>query len=361
MPKVPLKSRKDTNMIRFESDYLEGAHPEIIRKLTETNFEQTPGYGVDVHCERARELIKKACEAPDAYVQFLVGGTQTNATVIASILKPYEGVLSPVSGHINAHETGAVEATGHKVLALPCGADGKIYAEQVREAYYNHINDASFEHLVKPAMVYISQPTENGTIYTKNELAALREACDETGLSLFVDGARCGYGLASENNDVFLPDLAKYADVFYIGGTKVGALFGEAIVFSNTKLAENFRYMIKRHGGMLAKGRLLGIQFETLFENRLYFEVSEHAVKLALKIKEALKKIGVETLFESPSNQQFPIFTKEEYEKLSEKYSFSHWCNLDGDRIGARICTSWATKAEDVDELIADLEKICVR
>ncbi len=344
-------------MIRFESDYLEGAHPKILEKLFETNFEQTAGYGVDDHCEKARELIKKACAASDAYVQFLVGGTQTNATVIASILKPYEGVLSAVSGHINVHETGAVEATGHKVLPL-ASEDGKITASQIENAYSAHINDSSFEHMVKPALVYISQPTENGTLYTKSELEAIRDVCDRCGLSLFVDGARCGYGLKAENNDVFLPDLAKLSDVFYIGGTKVGTLFGEAVVFSNEKLAENFRYMIKRHGGMLAKGRLLGVQFETLFEDGLYFEISEHAMKLALKIKYALKDMGIDVLFDSPTNQQFPIFKDEVLKKLSEKYSFSFWCKPKDGYSAVRICTSWATREENVNALLEDIKKL---
>ena len=344
-------------MIRFESDYLEGAHPRILEKLAETNFEQTAGYGVDDHCEKARELIKNACSAPDAYVQFLVGGTQANTTVIAAILKPYEGVLSAVSGHINVHETGAVEATGHKILPLE-SKDGKITASQIEDAYTVHINDSSFEHMVKPALVYISQPTENGTLYTKSELEAIREVCDKCGLHLFVDGARCGYGLKSKNNDVFLSDLARLADVFYIGGTKVGALFGEAVVFTNKKLCENFRYMIKRHGGMLAKGRLLGVQFEALFEDGLYFDISEHAMKLALKIKYALKDMGVELLFDSPTNQQFPIFKDEVLEKLSEKYSFSFWCKPKDGYSAVRICTSWATKEENVDALLEDIRKL---
>ncbi len=348
-------------MIRFECDYLEGAHPEIIKRLAETNFEQTAGYSVDVHCDHARELIKKACNAPNAYVQFLVGGTQTNTTVIASILRPYEGVLAAHTGHINTHETGAIEATGHKVIALDGGVLGKINAKQVSDSYENHINDSAFEHMPKPKMVYISQPTENGTLYSKDELAALRKTCDEKDLVLFVDGARLGYGLMSEENDVTLEDLAKYADVFYIGGTKIGALFGEAIVFTNTAIAKDFRYMIKRQGGMLAKGRLLGIQFETLFENGLYFEISRHAMKEAMKIKAAIKEIGIKTLFDSPTNQQFPIFTRDEYNKLSEKYSFSHWCDFEDGSVGVRICTSWATKSENVNALIEDMKNICKR
>ena len=250
-------------MIRFNCDYLEGAHPRIIEKLVETNLVQTPGYGEDEFCERARKVIREKCGVPDAYVQFLVGGTQTNLTVIASTLRPYQGVLSANTGHINAHETGAIEATGHKVLALP-SEDGKITAAQVQEAYDAHWADGSHEHIVQPGMVYISHPTENGTLYTKEELKALYDTCQKLGLPLFLDGARLGYGLMSEGSDLTWKDVAAYTDVFYIGGTKVGALFGEAVVITNPALKKDFRYMIKQRGGMLAKGRLLGIQFLTL-------------------------------------------------------------------------------------------------
>ena len=253
-------------MIRFNCDYLEGAHPRIIERLTETNFVQTPGYGEDEYCERARAIIREKCGAPDAYVQFLVGGTQTNTTVIASVLRPYQGVLSANTGHINAHETGAIEATGHKVLALP-SEDGKVTAAQVQEAYDEHWADASHEHIVQPGMVYISHPTENGTLYKKEELKSLYETCRKLGLPLFLDGARLGYGLMSEGTDLTWEDLAAYTDVFYIGGTKVGALFGEAVVITDPALAKDFRYMIKQRGGMLAKGRLLGLQFETLLKD----------------------------------------------------------------------------------------------
>lgn len=344
-------------MIRFECDYLEGAHPQIMKALADTNFEQTPGYGVDSHCERARELIRKVCNAPDAYVQFLVGGTQSNTVIIKSMLRPHEGIISAMSGHINTHETGAIEATGHKVLGID-SPDGKISAEQIKSYYLRHMSDGSREHVVKPGAVYISQPTEYGTMYNKAELTAISEVCRECSLYLFVDGARMGYGLASEGNDVFLPDLAKLCDVFYIGGTKVGALFGEAIVITNEKISEDFRYLIKQHGGMLAKGRLLGIQFETLFENGLYFEISEHAMRLALKFKYAVKEMGVPVLFESPSNQQFPIFDREVYEKLSEKYSFSFWEELADGRVAVRVCTSWATNEQNLDGLIEDIKKL---
>ncbi len=344
-------------MIRFECDYLEGAHPAIIKTLVDTNFEQTPGYGTDPHCERARELIREECNAPDAYVQFLVGGTQSNTVIIKSMLRPHEGIISASSGHINTHETGAIEATGHKVLTID-SPDGKISASQIKDYYLRHINDETHEHIVKPGAVYISQPTEYGTMYSKAELTQISKVCRECSLYLFVDGARMGYGLASEGNDVFLPDLARLTDVFYIGGTKVGALFGEAIVITNKKISEDFRYLIKQHGGMLAKGRLLGIQFETLFKDGLYFEISEHAMKLALKFKYAIKEMGVPTLFDSPSNQQFPIFERGVYEKLSEKYSFSFWEELPDGRVAVRVCTSWATDENNLDSLIEDIRKL---
>ena len=344
-------------MIRFNCDYLEGAHPQIMEKLVETNFVQTPGYGEDEFCERAREIIKEKCGAPDAYVQFLVGGTQTNTTVIASVLKPYQGVLSAHTGHINVHETGAIEATGHKVLALP-SEDGKITAAQVQEAYDAHWSDESHEHIVQPGMVYISHPTENGTLYQKEELQALYETCKKLGLPLFMDGARLGYGLMSEAGDLTWQDLAAYTDVFYIGGTKVGALFGEAVVITNPALAKDFRYMIKQRGGMLAKGRLLGIQFETLLKDGLYGEIAGKAVKQAMRLKEAFLEKGFPLLYESYTNQQYPIMSNWQLEQLREKYSFEMWTKMDAEYSAVRFCTSWAKKDEDVDALIADLEEL---
>ena len=273
-------------MILFTSDYTEGAHPRIIEKLAETNMEQTVGYGEDPYCEEAREAIKKVCEAPEADVHFLVGGTQTNFTVISSILRPFQGVLCADSGHINVHETGAVEATGHKVLALP-SKDGKITGQQIKEYYDLHWSDESHEHIVQPKLVYISHPTENGTIYSKSELQELYATCKELGLPLFMDGARMGYGLMSEKSDMTLADIAANTDVFYIGGTKVGALFGEAVVITKSALKKDFRYCMKQSGAMLAKGRLLGIQFDTLFTDDLYFKIAAHADKLAMKLKNA--------------------------------------------------------------------------
>ena len=344
-------------MIRFNCDYLEGAHPRIIEKMVETNMVQTPGYGEDEFCERAREVIKEKCGVPDAYVQFLVGGTQTNLTVIASILRPYQGVLAAHTGHIAVHETGAIESTGHKVLTLP-SEDGKITAAQVQEAYDLHWADESHEHIVQPGMVYISHPTENGTLYTKDELKALYETCQKLGLPLFLDGARLGYGLMSEGTDVTWKDIAEFTDVFYIGGTKVGALFGEAVVITNLAIAKDFRYMIKQRGGMLAKGRLLGIQFLTLLEDGLYEEIAEKAVKQALRLKEAFLEKGYPLFYNSYTNQQFPIMPKQHLEQLKEKYSFEMWAPLDDGYSAVRFCTSWATKDENVDALIADLDNL---
>ena len=338
-------------MIRFSSDYTEGAHPSILSALAETNYEQNPGYGEDPHCARAAALIREACEAPDASIHFLVGGTQTNTIVISSLLKPYEGVLCADSGHINVHETGSVEATGHKVLSLPSRL-GKITADQIRSAYENHIQDASFEHIVRPGMVYISHPTEYGTLYTLKELTALSEVCRTLGLPLFLDGARLGYGLSSPETDVALTDIARLCDVFYIGGTKVGALFGEAVVFSTPSLAQNFRYMMKRGGGMLAKGWLLGLQFEQLFDNGLYQKLGAHAVSLAFRIRDAFREKGITFIMESPTNQQFPILTKAQMNTLGAEFAYTLWEKVDEDRSAVRFCTSWATKESDVEKLI---------
>lgn len=347
-------------MIRFECDYLEGCHPAILEALTATNLEQTPGYGLDPHCDHARQLIREACGAPNAAVHFLVGGTQANTTVISACLKPYQGALAAQTGHINVHETGAIEALGHKVLPLP-SADGKITGEQVRAYCHAHYTDETHEHMVQPGMVYISQPTENGTLYTLSQLKAIRAACDEYSLRLFVDGARCGYGLAAPGNDVTLKDLAALTDVFYIGGTKVGALFGEAVVIAAPDLQKDFRYYIKRHGGMLAKGRLLGVQYETLFTQGRYEAIAKHAVELAWRLRRAFEAQGVKLLFDSPTNQQYPILTAKERAAFEEKYSFSFWQSISEDMAAVRVCTSWATKPEAVDELVSDIQKICRR
>ena len=344
-------------MIQFQCDYNEGAHPLIIKRLTETNMEQTVGYGEDPHCEEARRLIKQACQSDNADVHFLVGGTQANTTVIAHILRPYQGVLAATSGHINVHETGAIESTGHKVLAIPT-EDGKLTAKQIDEAMQAHIHEDGPEHMVQPGMVYLSFPTEIGTIYSHDELKAIRTVCNKYDFPLFVDGARLGYGLCSPECDLTLPQLAQLADVFYIGGTKVGALFGEAVVIMNEALKRDFRYSIKQHGGMLAKGRLLGLQFATLFTGNLYFDIAQHAIDEAMRIKAALQAKGIGFLIDSPTNQQFPIFTDTQIATLSEHFMLSLWQRIDEEHTAMRICTSWATKPESTDELIRAIENL---
>jgi len=306
-----------------------------------TNYEQTPGYGKDIHCEKAREYIKKWCANEDLEVHFLVGGTQANTTVISSVLRPHQGVISAQTGHINVHETGAIEATGHKVIAAE-SSDGR--------------ND--LVHVVQPGMVYISHPTENGTTYCKKDLQEISAVCRECKLPLFLDGARLGYGLAAVGNDLRLPDIAQLCDVFYIGGTKVGALFGEAVVIADDNLKKDFRYHIKQRGGMLAKGRLLGIQFETLFKDGLYFEIAEHAVQMAMLIKNAFAAKGYTFLYASPTNQQFPIVPAAALQKLADKYSFSTWAKIDAEYTAVRFCTSWATQEENVKMLIEDIENL---
>lgn len=341
-------------MILFNSDYTEGAHPRIMQRLMETNLEQTVGYGEDEYCEEAREAIRKVCDAPEADVHFLVGGTQANFTVISAALRSFQGVLCADSGHINVHETGAVEATGHKVLALS-GTDGKITAKQVKDACDLHWNDASHEHIVQPKMVYISHPTELGTLYTKAELEALHEVCQECGLYLYLDGARMGYGLVAPGTDVTLADVARYCDVFYIGGTKVGALFGEAVVICNPVLKPDFRYCIKQHGGMLAKGRLLGVQFLELFKDGLYFEISKHAIDMAMLLKDGLTKKGYDFFKDSVTNQQFVILDDRKLEEITKKYGVTYQERYDESRSVIRLCTSWATKEENVKAFLADM------
>lgn len=338
-------------MYQFQCDYNEGAHQRIMERLLETNFEQTVGYGEDQYCAQARETIKSVVGRDDVEVHFLVGGTQANATVISSILRPHQGVLCADTGHINVHETGAIEHSGHKVLALK-HTNGLLAAETIREAMEEHLAEDGPEHTVQPGMVYISFSSEVGTVYSLQQLKEIAEVCREYNLPLFIDGARMGYGLASEGCDVTIKDIAHLADVFYIGGTKQGALFGEAVVIVNDNLKKDFRYFIKQNGGMLAKGRLLGIQFQTLFEDGLYFQTSQHAVALALKIRDAFKAKGYEFLVESPSNQQFPILSDEFIERLSKDFKFSIWKKVDADHTAVRFCTSWATREEAVEALL---------
>lgn len=346
-------------MIRFNCDYNEGAHESILMKLLETNLEQTPGYGEDHYCRQAAEQIKNLCQDSSADVHFLVGGTQTNLTVIDAALRSHQGVLSADTGHIEVHETGAIEACGHKVLALP-SINGKITAAQVEEAYQAHMSNEAFEHMVQPKMVYISFPTELGTIYSKKELEDLSDVCRKNRLYLFIDGARLGYGLSAADNDVTLHDLAVLSDVFYMGGTKQGALFGEALVITHPDLQQDFRYFIKQKGGMLAKGRLLGLQFLTLLEgstleDTLYMKLALHADILADKLRNAIRDAGYPFLVESRTNQIFPILPDTLLDVLREKYSFSYDHQVDEVNSAIRFCTSWATKESAVDELIADI------
>ncbi len=337
-------------MQHFESDYLEGAHPLILQKLIETNMEKTPGYGCDHYCESAKIKIRKACGCEHAEIHFLVGGTQTNATVIKALLRSYEGVLAAETGHISTHEAGAIEAGGHKVLTLPHEL-GKISAESAEHYIELFYKDANHDHIVKPGMIYISHPTEYGTLYTKEELEKLNHVCEKYKIPLFLDGARLGYGLMSKNTDVTLEVIAENCDVFYIGGTKVGALFGEAVVITKPSLVDNFFTLIKQQGALLAKGRLLGVQFDTLFTDRLYFDISKHAIDMAEKLKTGFINKGYQFYFESPTNQQFIVLNNEKMKQLSEKVSFGFWETLDDDHTVVRFATSWATKESDIDLL----------
>ena len=344
-------------MIRFNSDYLEGAHPRILEKLADTNMAQTPGYGEDMFCERARDTIRRLCGAPDADVHFLVGGTQANATVLAATLQSYQGVISADTGHIAVHETGAIEAGGHKVIALK-NTSGKLDAGQISECCRAHFSDESHEHMVMPAAVYISNPTEVGTLYSRGDLEALRAVCDQWNLTLYLDGARLGYGLASPENTLDLPLIARLCDVFTIGGTKQGLLFGEAVVIRRDSLKKNFRYFIKQHGGMLAKGRLLGVQFEEMLKDGLYMELSRHAIEQAMRLRDAIRVLDIPTLVDSPTNQQFPVLPNVVLPLLAEKYSYATIERVDAHHTAVRFCTSWATREADVDRLIEDLGKL---
>lgn len=344
-------------IIRLNSDYTEGAHPLILDALVRTNMEQTPGYGEDHYCKEAADFIRQACKAPKAAVHFLMGGTQTNTTVIASALKSYQGVITAASGHINNHETGAIEASGHKVIALPADK-GKLTAEQIADYVDWQKNDESTEHIVEPGMVYISNPTEVGTIYSKKELGDISKVCRERGVYLYMDGARLGYGLACRENDLELSDISELCDVFYIGGTKVGALFGEAVVIVNDSLKKGFRCHMKQRGGMMAKGRLLGLQFLTLFEKGLYFEISRHAARLAEQMKDDFLDMGVPFFMESPTNQQFIILPDELCARLRERYEYEYWERVDDTHSAIRFCTSWATREEHVQGLIEDMRTL---
>ena len=344
-------------MIYFHNDYSEGCHEKVLAALTRSNLEQTPGYGEDHYCAEAADLIRKACNAPEMAVHFLVGGTQANLTVIDAALRPHQAAVSADLGHINSHETGAVEATGHKVMTLP-STDGKITAEQVAKMVEEHYASASFEHTTQPKLVYISSPSELGTLYSLSELEALSAVCRSKGLYLFVDGARLGYGLAAQDNDVTVADLARLCDVFYIGGTKVGALFGEAVCITNPALKEDFRYLIKQHGGMLAKGRLLGVQFKALFEDGLYFRLGQHAVAMADKIRATLEEIGVALFVPGTTNQIFPILSDALLAELGKEFTFVEQERVSPTHRAVRFCTSWATTEENTDALCACLRRL---
>ena len=341
-------------MIRLHCDYLEGCHPAILKRLSETNMEQTVGYGMDPYCEKAAAKIRETFSCPEANVHFLVGGTQANTTVIAAALRPYEGVLCADTGHINVHETGAIESTGHKCLALP-NKDGRISASQVSVATALQGDD---EHIVKPGMVYISLATECGTLYNLSQLKDLYLTCKQLGLYLFIDGARLGYALTSPVCDLTYADIAKYSDVFTVGGTKQGMLFGEAVVITNPELNRNFRYMIKQRGGMLAKGRLLGLQFDTLMENGLYFEIAKKAVDQAMRIRTALLEKGIPLFVDSPTNQLFPIFTDDQVEAIEEDFDLAVRERVDESHAAMRVCTSWATPDEYVDAFISAIKSL---
>lgn len=344
-------------MYCFNSDYTEGCHPDILAKLAATNMAQTTGYGLDPYCEEARELIKKAFACPNADVHFLVGGTQTNLTVICAALRPHQAVYGAVPSHINTHEAGAIEHVGHRVLPLP-SADGKLTAEQIAEAWQKYDTDPSREHWAQPKMVYISQPTEIGSMYSKKELSELYSVCREAGLYLFIDGARLGYALGAPANDLAMADIAANCDVFSIGGTKCGLLFGEAVVILNDELKPDFRTIAKQNGAILAKGRLLGVQFGTAFHNNLYTEICRKGTMQALEIKQALTEWGFKFVTDSPTNQQFVIMTPQQYEKLSQDFVLSLIEYLPNGNYSVRICTSWATLDEEVDKLIKAIKTL---
>ncbi|WP_039656497.1 threonine aldolase family protein [Clostridium tyrobutyricum] len=344
-------------MIYFQCDYVEGGHPKILERMMSTNMEQAPGYGNDSYCESAKKRIRTACGKENADVHFLVGGTQTNLTVISSILRPYQGVLTADEGHITCHETGAIEATGHKVLPLST-TDGTITGQQVRDYCREHFTCEICEHTVQPGMVYISFPTESGSLYNKKQLTELSEACHACGIPLYLDGARLGYGMMSPCNDLTLQDISELCDIFYIGGTKCGALFGEAVVIVNESLKKDFRYCIKQRGGMLAKGRLLGIQFDVLFENNLYFGICKQAIDYAFAIRKAFEEKGVQLYGNSQTNQQFPILTNEQLSVFDGKYAYEVWGKYDDTHTIVRFCTSWATTEENVKALLKDIKTL---
>lgn len=337
-------------MLSFENDYSQGAHEKILQHLVETNREAASGYGMDPYTERAKEKIRQACGCPEAEVHFLVGGTQTNQNVVDAMLEGFEGVVAAVTGHVSQHEAGAIEYSGHKVLTLP-QKDGKLDALELEQYLTGFYADENHEHMVFPGMVYISHPTEYGTLYSRKELEALSNVCDQYDIPLYLDGARLGYALASYETDVTLPDIAKFCDAFYIGGTKVGALFGEAVVFNGKRSPKHFLTRIKQHGALLAKGKVLGIQFDTLFTDNLYWEISRHAIDCAEELKKIFKEKDYAFYLESPTNQQFIILDNGKMATLKEKVKFSYWEPYDDSHTVVRFATSWATTKEDLGTL----------
>ena len=337
-------------MLNFESDYIEGAHPLILEALTKTNMEALSGYGKDEYTATAREKIASACGLKDAEIFFITGGTQTNQIVIDTMLQQYEGVVSAQTGHVNTHEAGAIEYTGHKVLAVPAH-NGKIYAEELDSFIRDFYEDDNHEHEVFPGMCYISHPTEYGTLYSKEELSKISEVCHKHNIPLFMDGARLGYGLASNQTDVTLQDIARLCDVFYIGGTKVGTLCGEAVVFTKKNMPAHFEHLVKKHGALLAKGRLLGVQFDTLFTNDLYLKISKNAIDCAEELKSIFAEKGYKFFIDSPTNQQFVILENSKMQELKMNVKFSFWEKYDANHTVVRFATSWATTSEKIAEL----------
>ena len=337
-------------MISFDCDYNKGAHPEILKKLIDTNYETQPGYGFDEYTQSAKEKIKKACGGGDIEVEFLVGGTQTNMVVISTLLKDYQGVIAADTGHVSVHESGAIEYSGTKVISIP-GEGGKLNPADVKAWVDNFYSDATYEHMVIPGMVYISQPTELGTLYSKAEMESLAEICRDRDMLLYVDGARLGYGLMSYESDMTLEDVAHIADVFYIGGTKVGALCGEAVVFTGGCKPEYFMTSIKKRGALLAKGRVLGAQFDALFTDDLYFKIGRHAIDMAEKVKEIIKEKGWDIYLLTPTNQQFVLFDERQMEEVGAKVGFDRWAPYDESRTIVRFATSWATTEEEIEAL----------
>ena len=338
--------------LNLSCDYMQGAHPAVLKRMIENNLVKSDVYGEDDFSESARARIREACQAPEADVWFLAGGTQTNATVLDALLRPYEGVISAETGHICIHEAGAIEHGGHKVLALP-GTEGKLTAEQILACVTDFRNDANHDHVVMPGAVYLSQPTEVGTLYSLQELEAISHACHSCGLRLYVDGARLAYALACPENDVLLPDLARLCDVFYIGGTKCGTLLGEAVVFPQHDSIPHFFSICKQHGAVLAKGFVAGQQFDALFTDGLYGQIGRTAIEAADRIRSALRQKGYALAFDSPTNQIFFTLDREKLEELSERILMSFWENPDPEHTTMRLVTSWATTEEEVEQLIA--------